>query len=151
MRKALRRFRLLGEGPGKIDSIEPYMSRARQVMAEHPDVAVYVFGHTHDAFLEQIDDGRAVINTGTWLKILNRVQARARFPAVYVPSFRLNYFRIREAEGEVLIDYVEVPKTPESELSWLQRLAIWRKRRPEHSEIAARTTITMEERGSRAA
>jgi predicted phosphodiesterase len=52
-----------------------YIERARAVFAEMPDVCAYIFGHTHDAFLIE-ENGRAIINTGTWLKILRRVSVR---------------------------------------------------------------------------
>ena len=45
-------------------------------------------------------------------------------PAVYYPSYRLNYFRIEQQNDQLVIDYVEIPKTPERELTWLQRLVL---------------------------
>ena len=108
-----------------------YLDRARSIFAEQPDVHVYIFGHTHDAFLVE-EDGRAIINTGTWLKILHRVSVRfGLLPGVYLPTFRLNYFKIHGKEDKVVIDYVEVPKEPEDKLSTLQKaLTIGRKPRP---------------------
>jgi hypothetical protein len=43
-------------------------------------------------------------------------------PAVYYPSYRLNYFCITKEGNHLVITYVTVPKTPERELTWLQRL-----------------------------
>ena len=71
-----------------------YLDRARAIFAENTDVCAYIFGHTHDAFLVE-EEGRVIINTGTWLKILKRVSVRfGLLPAVYYPTFRLNYFKI---------------------------------------------------------
>lgn len=144
IKRTLRRFRIVPEGGAKVDIVatKPYTDRAEQVLAEHPDVAVYAFGHTHEAFLKKTPDGRAILNTGTWLKILHRVRPHADYlPAVYVPHFRLNYYRIYENAESVQIEYVTVPKPPERELTWLQRLAIWRRPRPPLPEIPPNTTV----------
>ena len=87
---------------------------------------MFIFGHTHSAFLRRLGPaGQVVINTGTWLKLLSRVPVRfGLLPAVYYPSYRLNYFRIEKENDQLVIDYVEIPKTPERELTWLQRLVI---------------------------
>src|SRR6516164_7088976 len=37
-------------------------------------------------------------------------------------SFRLNYFCIEEENSHLVITYVAVPKMPEHELTWLERL-----------------------------
>jgi UDP-2,3-diacylglucosamine pyrophosphatase LpxH len=129
VRRTLRRFQLLAEERAQTDvlSPEPYVQRAREVFREHPEVAVYAFGHTHDAFLAHAD-GRVILNTGTWLKILHRVSPRFGYmPAVYRPAFRLNYFHIFEESGEMVIRYVELPRTPPPELSLLQRFVTWRR------------------------
>ena len=64
-----------------------------------------------------------VLNTGTWLKLLHRIPVRfGMLPAVYYPSYRLNYFHIGEENNHLVINYVEIPKTPDPELTWLQRL-----------------------------
>ncbi|NDD28686.1 MAG: phosphoesterase [Proteobacteria bacterium] len=144
-RRAMLRFRLMGPDgfDPDVDSIEPYMAGARKVFADHPDVSVFVFGHTHDAFLESEPDGRIVFNTGTWLKLLRRVPVRFGYlPSVYVPSFRLNYFHLHSSDGEPVIDYVEIPKTPDArELTGLQKLLLFGRRPPEPRPIAARTVI----------
>jgi hypothetical protein len=94
----------------------PYKARAQEVFATHPEAAVYLFGHTHHAFLEREPDGRVIANLGTWLKILHRVPVRFGYlPGVFYPSFRLNYFRLHEEERGLVIGYVEVAKQPEKE------------------------------------
>lgn len=145
VKATLHRFQLLNKEQANydVDSNEPYLRRARQVFAEYPDVAVYVFGHTHDAFLEKTKGGQIVFNTGTWLKILRRRPARLGYlPAVYAPTFRLNYFKVYESHNQLVIDYVEIPKSPPVELTWIQRLAIWRSTPPAVRAIPARTMLT---------
>jgi hypothetical protein len=140
----LRRFQLLNKDQANynVDSNEPYLRRARQVFAEHPEVAVYVFGHTHDAFLEKTESGQIIFNTGTWLKILHRQRVRVGyFPAVYVPTFRLNYFKVYESDNQLVIDYVEVPKSPPVELTWIQRLVTLGSAPAVKKEIPERTTV----------
>jgi UDP-2,3-diacylglucosamine pyrophosphatase LpxH len=126
--RTLHRFRLQtshGMSPN-LDTEEPYLKGAKEVFEADNKVAVFVFGHTHAAFLRRLGPaGQVVINTGTWLKLLSRVPVRFGWlPAVYYPSYRLNYFRIEQQNDQLVIDYVEIPKTPERELTWLQRLVL---------------------------
>jgi UDP-2,3-diacylglucosamine pyrophosphatase LpxH len=117
-----------------------YLVRARRVFAENPEVCVYIFGHTHDAFLVE-ENGRAIINTGTWLKILKRVSVRfGLLPAVYYPIFRLNYFRIYAKAEKICIEYVEIPKAPTEKLTLLQRFLILG-RKPELGKAIPGETI----------
>jgi len=123
----IRRFRTLARERCHYDpaSPEPYLRRAREVFKQNQDVGIYVFGHTHDALLVREGD-KVVLNTGTWLKILRRVPSwLPLLPAVYYPSFRLNYFQVTEEGSEVVIRYAEIAKTAPHELNWLQRLATW--------------------------
>jgi len=114
------------------------------VFAEHPKAAVFLFGHTHHAFLMREDD-RIIINMGTWLKILDRVPVRFGYlPAVYYPTFRLNYFHISAEQSQIVIRYVEIPKTPERELGFLQRFVTLTRRLPTPPEIPAVTAIDVE-------
>jgi UDP-2,3-diacylglucosamine pyrophosphatase LpxH len=118
-----------------------YLDHARSVFAKDPDVYVYIFGHTHDAFLVK-ENGRAIINTGTWLKILQHVSVRVGLlPGVYLPSFRLNYFKIHAEKQKLVINYTEIPKVPDDKLTLLQRfLTIGRKPTP-GKPIPQRTTL----------
>jgi UDP-2,3-diacylglucosamine pyrophosphatase LpxH len=117
-----------------------YLDYARTVFVENPDVCAYIFGHTHDAFVVE-ENGRAIINTGTWLKILKRVQVRfGLLPAVYYPTFRLNYFKIFEENEKIVIEYVEIPKEPREKLSLLQRFVILG-RKPELGKLIPARTI----------
>jgi UDP-2,3-diacylglucosamine pyrophosphatase LpxH len=124
--RTLRRFRVLTNHwmMPDLDSEACYLEGAKGVFAGDDRVAVFVFGHTHAAFLKRLGPaGQVVINTGTWLKLLHRVPVRfGLLPAVYYPSYRLSYFRIEEEENHVVVNYVAIPKTPQRELTWLQRL-----------------------------
>ena len=62
-------------------------------------------------------------------------------PAVYYPSYRLNYFRIEEENNRLVISYVEIPKTPDPELTWLQRLVTLGKTPKQQEAIPARTVL----------
>jgi len=144
IRDTLRRFQITGAEVSSMagHSDEPYKERARAVFAAHPEVAVYLFGHTHHAFLETEADGRVIANLGTWLKILHRVPVRFGYlPAVYYPTFRLNYFRIHGDDRGVVVDYVEVAKRPEPELTVLQRVFTLGRRVPPPPVIPARTVV----------
>ncbi len=83
-----------------------------------------------------------VINTGTWLKRLDDVPTRFRFlPKIYVPFFCLNYFRISEIEGKIAIDYHRIDKEQPKDLSFLQRLLIFKRRRRSPDPIPERTLL----------
>ena len=115
---------------------------ARKVFAEHPDLSVLVFGHTHAAFLREGEDGRIIPNTGTWLKLLHRTPVRLGFlPAVYIPTFRLSFFRIREEQGEAVIDCAEAPKGPGEELTFLERVLLFGRSAPPAVPIPSRTVV----------
>ena len=119
-----------------------YLDRAREIFAADPEVCAYIFGHTHEAFLIEESGGRVVINTGTWLKILRRVSVRfGLFPAVYYPTFRLNYFRIYQESERIVIDYTEIPKAPAEKLTLLQRFLIFGRRPKPEQPIPARTVL----------
>jgi UDP-2,3-diacylglucosamine pyrophosphatase LpxH len=124
--RTLRRFHVLtGHWTmPDFDSELSYLQAADEVFKRDGNVAVFVFGHTHAAFLKRLgSEGRVVLNTGTWLKLLHRVPVRfGLLPAVYYPSYRLNYFCIAEEKDDLVIIYVTIPKSADHELTWLQRL-----------------------------
>jgi UDP-2,3-diacylglucosamine pyrophosphatase LpxH len=146
IRRILRRFRLLtSHGIGPDLSEEPYLDGAQEVFREDNQIAVFIFGHTHKAFLKRLGPaGQVVLNTGTWIKLLRRLPARiGYFPAIYFPSFRLNYFQIQEQNNQLVINYVEIFKSPERELTWLQRLALLGKQPKAPEAIPATTAIDL--------
>ena len=145
--RTLRRFRVLtshGATPD-LDLEVPYLNAAQEVFATDDKVVVFIFGHTHEAFLKRLGPaGQVVLNTGTWLKVLRRVPVRfGLLPAVYRPSYRLNYFRIEKQDDRLVIDYVAIPKNPERELTLLQRLATFRKTAKQQEAIPARTVVDL--------
>ena len=145
--RTLHRFRLQtshGISPN-LDLEEPYLRGAQEVFEADDKVAVFVFGHTHAAFLRRLGPtGQVVLNTGTWLKLLSRVPVRfGLLPAVYYPSYRLNYFRIEKENDHLVIDYVEIPKTPERELTWLQRFVLLGNTPKSPEAIPAKTIIDL--------
>jgi UDP-2,3-diacylglucosamine pyrophosphatase LpxH len=143
--RTLNRFRLLTghRMAPHLDSEESYLAAAQDAFKSDHDVAVFIFGHTHAAFLKQLGPaGQVVLNLGTWLKLLHRVPVHfGLLPAVYYPSYRLNYFCIEEENNQLVITYVTVPKVPERELTWLQRLVTLGKAPKLSESIPARTVI----------
>ncbi|MFY9756341.1 MAG: hypothetical protein WAK37_10390, partial [Pseudolabrys sp.] len=145
--RTLRRFRLLtshGAEPDAVSS-ESYLRGAQEAFRNDDNVTVFVFGHTHTAFLKRVGpSGKVVLNTGTWLKLLSRIPVRfGLLPAVYYPSYRLNYFKIEERDSQLVINYVTIPKTPDQELTWLQRLLTLGKTVGLPEEIPATTVIDL--------
>lgn len=99
-----------------------YVAAARTVFERHPEVALFVYGHTHQTSLTDVE-GRVIINTGTWLKRLTRISSRLTLvPDVYYPSFRIGYFHVFEQEGQIVIDYHSVAKRAPMHLSPVERL-----------------------------
>jgi hypothetical protein len=143
--RTLHRFRVLTNRwiMPDLDSQQSYLKGAEEVFAKDERVAVFVFGHTHAAFLKRLGPaGQVVLNTGTWLKLLHRVPVRiGLLPAVYYPSYRLNYFQIGEENNHLVINYVEIPKTPEPELTWLQRLVTLGRTPKQQEAIPAKTIL----------
>ncbi|MCU1288490.1 MAG: hypothetical protein JWN60_719 [Acidobacteria bacterium] len=118
-----------------------YLNRARSVFDENPEVCAFIFGHTHEAFLVE-ENNRVIINTGTWLKILRRVSVRfGMLPAVYFPTFRLNYFKIYSENERIIVEYVEIPKEPAEKLTILQRVLILGRRPKIEKSIPAKTVL----------
>jgi UDP-2,3-diacylglucosamine pyrophosphatase LpxH len=141
-RATLRRFRIVLD-PAELSSEkeQKYLDAAQAVFDQDPDVAIFIYGHTHMPSLRQFGQ-RAVINTGTWLKRLDDRPARLRFlPKIYVPFFCLNYFRISAADGHIAVEYHEVDKASPQDLSFLQRLLVVRRHQQAQEPIPARTLL----------
>jgi UDP-2,3-diacylglucosamine pyrophosphatase LpxH len=138
----LQRFRIVLD-PSELSSEkeQQYLEAAQKVFEHDPDTTIFVYGHTHFPSLRQLGT-RVVINTGTWLKRLDDVSSHFRFlPKIYVPFFCLNYFRISETEGKIAIDYHKIDKDPPPDLTLLQRLLVFRKRRRTPDPVPARTLL----------
>jgi len=145
--RALNRFRLLtgGRMTPNLDSEGSYVRAAQHAFQSDNKVAVFIFGHTHAAFLKRLGPtGQVVVNTGTWLKLLHRIPVHfGLLPAVYYPSYRLNYFCIATEGSHLVITYVTIPKMPERELTWLQRLVTLGKAPGPPELIPARTVMDL--------
>ena len=120
-RKTLKRFGLI-EVADSEELRDAYVEGAREVFDAHPEVACFIYGHTHRPSVTEVD-GRVVVNTGTWLKRLTRKSAVfGLLPWVFYPSYCLNYVRIFESEGAVVVEYHLVEKSTPQELTLLERL-----------------------------
>ena len=120
---------------------EEYTSAAAQVFEEHPDVALYIFGHSHIPEIK-VEGERAIINTGSWAKRLTRVASRfLLLPDVYFPSYQLGYYRIAEEDGNIAVHYHTVEKSGLERLSLLQRFAILGKQPDTSLKIPAHTVL----------
>ncbi|HEX8637452.1 MAG TPA: hypothetical protein VF692_05270, partial [Pyrinomonadaceae bacterium] len=62
-------------------------------------------------------------------------------PAVYYPTFRLNYFRIYTESERIIIDYTEIAKAPAEKLTLLQRFLILGRRPKPENPIPSRTVL----------
>jgi UDP-2,3-diacylglucosamine pyrophosphatase LpxH len=147
LKRTLTRFQFLsnrGRTPD-LDTEAPYLEGAQEIFKRDDQVAAFVFGHTHRAFLRRLGPaGQVVLNTGTWLKLLHRVPARfGLVPPIYYPLFRLNYFCIHLQDGHLAIDYVEIAKKPERELTLLQRMMLLGRKPKPLDTIPATTLIKL--------
>jgi len=126
-RRTLERYELRFTAKKGEEKDLRYLSAARRVFAEHSEVAVFVYGHTHVGSISWLD-GRLVVNTGTWLKRLHRIRSKfTLLPDVYYPSFRIGYFHIHaETDGasneNIVVEHRSIPKPAPNDLSWVQRL-----------------------------
>jgi UDP-2,3-diacylglucosamine pyrophosphatase LpxH len=122
LRQTLARFGLVRSAAERAPD-EAYLEAAREVFAANPEVAIFVYGHTHRASLTTVGE-RAVLNTGTWLKRLRRVDVTLGvLPPVFYSSYRLNYFRLSSAEdGSVVVESNTVPKADPADETLLERL-----------------------------
>jgi len=145
--RTLKRFHLLtgARALADLDCEDSYLKAAHGVFESDDKVAVFIFGHTHAAFLKRLGPaGQVVVNTGTWLKLLHRVPVRfGLLPAVYYPSYRLNYFCIASEKNHLVITYVTVAKAPQRELTWLQRLVTLGRAPGPPESIPARTVMDL--------
>ncbi len=108
---------------------------------KNTDVKIYLFGHTHHAFLKILPEG-TVINTGSWLKQLTKIPSRFwLLPDVYYPYYCLNYFVIREENNKLVIKYHVIEKEAPSELSLLQRFVVFGRKKGNSTAIPKKTVV----------
>ena len=157
IRKTLRRYGFKNKKGLKIQKESLYLQAAQQVFQQDSNILAFVYGHTHQPSLTQMgakqlpnkseklsyDLDRYVINTGSWLKKLKRTPSIFRFfPAVYYPSFQLNYFKIFVNNDNIEILYKCIPKRANTSLTPLEKLAIWGRKKPKPIKIPQRTIIS---------
>jgi UDP-2,3-diacylglucosamine pyrophosphatase LpxH len=137
VRKTLRRFGI--DRSDDETSPDRYLDGARAVFAADPSVAVFVYGHTHRPSVTEVD-GRAVVNTGTWLKRLQRVGPFVGvLPPVFYSSYQLTYVRVTSADdGGVVVDYEVIEKSDPKEETLFQRLVT---PAPERGDEIPRRTV----------
>jgi hypothetical protein len=125
----------------KLDKEENYVTAAKSVFEKDPSVVLYVYGHTHIPSMRKLGS-RYILNTGTWLKRLERVEAHFRLlPDVYVPSYRLNYFTVRQQEKAIRVGYCVIPKKVPDTLTFLEKLVILGRHKADGEEIPAETFL----------
>jgi UDP-2,3-diacylglucosamine pyrophosphatase LpxH len=138
--RTLRRYGLRSTDTLIPEKREVYRAAAQGVFDQDEQTAVFVFGHTHDAFVERIGD-RVWLNTGTWLKRLKRVKGRCHLPDVYYPSFELSCVRIAVQGRDIVISYEGRGKDVDPQLTLTQRLAIVGKSRTDDVDVPHRTVV----------
>lgn len=146
VRRTLERFNILvDEDNLNVQKEENYLNAARDVFEKDPETVIFIYGHTHQPSLTKLGD-RVVINTGTWLKRLDHVPARLSYlPGIFVPSYCLNYFKISEADGQIVIDYGIYEKDHGQELDLLQRMLAARAGVDDKEPIPRRTVLDFSE------
>ena len=127
---------------------EEYISAAEQVFREHPEVAVFIFGHSHIPEVKTLGE-RAIINTGSWVKRLTRIPSRfLLLPDVYWPSYHLGFFRIVLEEGRIAIYHHAIDKSDSQSLSLLQKLAIFGRDTQPPERVSERLLLPAPEAGA---
>lgn len=137
----LKRYRLISDKDLADEKGAEYEKAAQEVFQKHPDVAAFIYGHTHDVSLKKIDN-RLIINTGSWLKQLNRASSISRFlPDVWLSSYRLSSFCIYEENDQIIVDYEEQPKTSTEKIAWLEWFVTLGQKRKRGKSIPKRTIL----------
>ena len=140
LHKTLKRFGIELD-PRQLSGEESYLNAAQKVFDNDSKYALFIYGHTHQPSLTRLGE-RVVINTGTWLKRLDHVPALLSYlPGIFVPSYCLNYFKISEADGQIVIDYGVYEKDHGQELDMLQRLLAARATVDDREPIPRRTVL----------
>jgi UDP-2,3-diacylglucosamine pyrophosphatase LpxH len=142
IKETLKRFRIVVHPDDlSLEKDQSYLEAARAVFQHDPDTVIFIYGHTHAPSLRWLGN-RVVLNTGTWLKRLERMPTRIGFlPNIYVPFYFLDYFKISAAEGAIAIDFQRVDKAQPQELDLLQRLLVSHKPRQTQEPPLGRTVL----------
>jgi len=64
------------------------------------------------------------------MKRSERVSPRfGLLPAIYIPHYNLNYFKVKTEGGNIILEYHKIFKSASSDLSLLQRVMLSRKQK----------------------
>ncbi len=110
IRRTVERFGLF-ETDLTVDPEKPYRKHAEELFRNDPEKVVFCYGHTHRAKTREVDGGY-LVNTGTWLKRLHRIDVIAgRLPPVFYPTYQLNAVRFTATEDDdVHVEYLRKEK-----------------------------------------
>ena len=144
LKKTMKRFDIEMD-PAKLTGSKnnSYTEAATKIFENDADVIAFIYGHTHTPSSERKGD-RFVINTGTWLKRFERVSPRfGLLPAIYVPHYNLNYFKVKTDVGNIVIEYHKIDKSVSSDLSLVERLMVSQMWIKKIVPIPSRTVINL--------
>ncbi len=120
-----------------VDPSTPYEDAAREIFTQHPETAIFCYGHTHRPGMQEVAGG-LLVNTGTWLKRLHRRDGIIGIlPPVFYPSYQLYVVRIAPEDAGVAVEYelIEKPSPKTEELTRTERfLTVGREPEPELPE-----------------
>jgi len=143
VRKTLKRYEFLGPSNLNAKKEKVCLAAIKQIFKKDSHTAIYVYGHTHAASVRKINK-QVVINTGAWTKKLKKISSRfLLLPAVYYPSFQLGYFKIYQQGTKIAIDYQNIFKKIDPDLTLLQRFAILGKKKEDKINIPRQTLIDL--------
>lgn len=133
IRRTVERFGVF-ETDLTVDPLQPYREAAEDVFSGDSDAVVFCYGHTHRTRTAEVDGG-LLVNTGTWLKRLHRLDVIAgRLPPVFYPTYQLAAVRFSSHADGVEVEYLETEKSSPAnqDLTLTERLlTVGRKPTPE--------------------
>ncbi len=145
LKETIKRFGILvdpAELVGEKESI--YIDAAKEIFDNNPRVSAFIYGHTHSPSVTTIER-KAVVNTGTWMKQFKTVKPHFGYlPEIYIPSYQLNYFRIFEERGDIVIEYHKIYKKPAQELTLIQRLLTFHHKQSKIINIPERQSFNIQ-------
>ncbi len=145
LKETIKRFGILvdpAELVGEKESI--YIDAAKEIFDNNPRVSAFIYGHTHSPSVTTIER-KAVVNTGTWMKQFKTVKPHFGYlPKIYIPTYQLNYFRIFEERGEIVIEYHKINKKPAQELTLIQRLLTFHHKQSKIVNIPERQSFNIQ-------
>lgn len=144
LKKTIKRFGILVDPAELVGEKEnKYINAAMKIFENNPGVSAFIYGHTHSPSVNNIE-GKAVINTGTWMKQFNTVKPRFGYlPKIYIPSYRLNYFRIVKEKDELVVEYHKIYKKPAQELTLIQRLLSFNHKQVKITDIPEKQSFAL--------